>query len=406
MKAGFLLALNPGSSSIKLGLYEVVDGRAVGIGRGEVDLQTTPLALSLEVRGMRSMLPIDAPLDDTLGEVVDALLAQLEGHGALGDLRAIGHRVVHGGTRFHAATVVDDDALDAIASLTPLAPLHQPHSVRLMRAIRRLRPSVAQTASFDTAFHVTQDMLVRRYALPARWHDAGVMRYGFHGLSYAYIAQVLARRHPLIARGRVVAAHLGSGASLCAMAGGRSVDSSMGFSTLDGVPMSTRCGALDAGAVLYLMEEGGLDLRALEHLLYHESGLLGVSGISGDLRRLEASADPAARMALDLFAFRCAGEAARLAGSLGGLDALVFTAGIGEHAAAMRAAICSRLAWLGVSLDDAANARHAECVSSPESRVIVLVVPTDEEQVIADEAIAVLGPFAGDYLSTNARSIT
>jgi acetate kinase len=392
MKHPFLLTLNAGSSSVKIGLFKAADGaKAREIGRGELDLQRRPLALRLETSGTTSDVAIDAPPSEDLHEVLDATLAALAAHFDLGELLGAGHRVVHGGLRFHGPVRIDDASLAAIDALTPLAPLHQPHSLRLIRALRHLRPSLPQTASFDTAFHVTQDDLVRRFALPRALHDEGIRRYGFHGLSYAYIARELARRQPALGSGRVVAAHLGSGASVCAMHGGKSVDSSMGFSTLDGLPMGTRCGTLDAGVLLYLLDERRMPLKELEDLLYHRSGLLGVSGSSADVRTLEGESGAAARQALDLFALRAAGEIARLGSTLGGIDTLVFTAGIGEHDAAMRAAICGRLAWLGVALDAAANARHAERIEAGGGRVAVLVIPTDEEQVIADEALAVLG---------------
>ena len=391
MSHPFLLTLNAGSSSVKIGLFKADAGVAREIGRGVLDLQRQPLALRLTAQGTSSEITLDAPVSDDLHAVLDATLVALGAHFDLGELLGAGHRVVHGGMRFHGPVRIDAASLAAIHALTPLAPLHQPHSLRLIRALRHLRPGLPQTASFDTAFHVTQADLVRRFALPRALHDEGIRRYGFHGLSYLYIARQLARREPMLTAGRVVAAHLGSGASLCAMQGGRSVDSSMGFSTLDGVPMGTRCGNLDAGVVLYLLDERRMAVKEVEDLLYHRSGLLGVSGSSGDVRTLEGEAGAAAREALDLFALRVAGEAARLASTLGGIDALVFTAGIGEHDAAMRAAICARLAWLGVGLDTAANSRHAERIEASGSRVAVLVIPTDEEQVIADEALGLLG---------------
>ncbi len=393
MKRQFLLTLNAGSSSVKIGLFRGEGGAAREIGRGALDLQRRPLALRLSADGTTSEVAVDAAPSGDLHEVLDAVLAALSGHFDPGELFGVGHRVVHGGMRFQGPVRIDDASLTAIDALTPLAPLHQAHSVRLIRALRQLRPGLAQTASFDTAFHVTQDDLVRRFALPRALHDEGIRRYGFHGLSYAYIAGELARREPALAAGRVVAAHLGSGASACAMRGGRSVDSSMGFSTLDGLPMGTRCGTLDAGVVLYLLGERLMPLPDVEDLLYHRSGLLGVSGSSADVRTLEDAADSAAaRQALELFALRAAGEVARLATTLGGIDALVFTAGIGEHDPAMRAAICAPLAWLGITLDGALNARHAERIDAPGSRVAVLVIPTDEEQVIADEALQLLAP--------------
>jgi len=393
MTQAFLLTLNAGSSSIKLGLFDASGGKARAIGRGSLDLHRQPLSLSLQVRGAAAELPIDAALTDDLQAVVDAMLAALARHGELGDMVGAGHRVVHGGLRFHGAVRIDDAALAAIEELSALAPLHQPQSLRLICALRRMRPDLPQTASFDTAFHASQDDLVRRFALPRALHDAGIRRYGFHGLSYSFIARELALRRPALAAGRVVAAHLGNGASLCALHAGRSVESSMGFSVLDGVPMGTRCGALDAGVVLHLLQRQAnpMTVHEVEDLLYHRAGLLGMSGISADARVLEASAEPAARQALEIFALRCAGEAARLATTLGGIDALVFTAGIGEHDARLRAAICAHLGWLGVRLDAEANARHAECISDSASRVAVCVIATDEEQVIADEGVVVLG---------------
>lgn len=278
----------------------------------------------------------------------------------------------------------------AIDGLTALGPLHQPHSVRLIRAIQRLRPDLPQVASFDTAFHRTQSNLVRRFAPPRAQFDAGVKRYGFHGPSCKSIAAMLARQTPDVARGRVVVAHLGGGASLCVLEAGVSRDTSMGFSALDGVPMATRCGALDAGVVLHLIRQCGLSPDAVEDMLYRRSGLLGVSGISADSRALLTSSAPEAREALDLFTFRVAGEVTRLATTLGGLDGIVFTAGIGGNQPAIREAICRRLGWLGVVIDPAANATNAGCIGAAASRVAVLVVRTDEEQVIADEELAIL----------------
>jgi len=392
--AGLVLSLNAGSSTIKLALHDAASRRVVA--RGLVDLQDVPLRFTLRTDIAQETLPLDAPVTDSLQELIDALLEQLESHDALGGVVAVGHRVVHGGRRFDRAVRVDDETLEQIDALTPLAPLHQGHAVRLMRAVRALRPALPQTASFDTAFHATQDPLLRRFALPRALHDQGLMRYGFHGLSYAWIARELARRAPAVAAGRVVALHLGSGASLCAMRAGRSVDASMGFSTLDGVPMATRCGALDPGALLYLLRERGMTVAQVEDLLYHRSGLLGVSGRSADVRTLEQEAGtcPSAAEALALFCARCAGEVGRLAASLQGVEAMVFTAGIGEHDAAVRAAIAGRLGWLGVAIDAQANERHAERIDAPGSRVAVFVLPTDEESVIAGEALDLLAAVA------------
>lgn len=391
MTPRLLLTLNAGSSSIKVGLFSLDDGRAEAIGRGALNLQHDAPTLALQLPDGRHEVALAAAPDDDAQGLVEELLAALDAQGNLGKLHAVGHRVVHGGMRFHAAVGIDDATLAEITALIPLAPLHQPHSLRLIEALRRLRPELRQTASFDTAFHATQSDLVRRFALPRELHDAGIRRYGFHGLSYAFIAGELERSHPALAAGRVVVAHLGNGASLCALHGGRSVDTSMGFSTLDGVPMGTRCGALDPGVVLHLLQARGMSAAQVEDLLYRRAGLLGVSGTSADMRVLRASEAPEAREALDMFALRCAGEVARLAATLQGLDTLVFTAGIGEHDAAMRAAICERLGWLGVEVDAAANARHAGSIAAPASRVAVLVLPTDEEQVIADDALALIG---------------
>ena len=385
-----LLTLNAGSSSIKVGLFRLTDGHAENVGRALLDLQGSPLSLSLTTPAQRLEVQIRAAITDDLRDVLDALLQVLAEHFDLAGLCAVGHRVVHGGLHLTHATVIDDASLADLDGLVELAPLHQPHSLRLIRALRHLRPALLQTASFDTAFHATQADLVRRFGLPRRLHDEGVRRYGFHGLSYAYISRRLAVLDPVSGRGRVVAAHLGSGASLCAMHNGRSVDASMGFSTLDGVPMGTRCGALDAGVVLYLLQERAMTTDQLEAMLYHQSGLLGVSGLSADVRVLEASASLPAGEALALFSLRAAGEVARLASTLGGLDALVFTAGIGEHDAGLRASICDRLGWLGLRLDPAANHRHDLRISDPASAIAVWVIPTDEEQVIADEAMALL----------------
>lgn len=384
-----VLTFNAGSSSIKMGLFSVVNGQATKVGKGVIDLRAHPLRLQVSDHGTSQDITLNARLTEDLHEVLDETLGWFASHFKLDDLMSVGHRVVHGGDRFGGPVAIDDDTLAAITELVPLAPLHQPQGVRLIQAIRHLRPRLLQTASFDTAFHRSQSDLVRRFAIPRAFFDLGVKRYGFHGLSYQYVAGELARRFPALNNGKVVVAHLGSGASLCALHGGVSQDTSMGFSTLDGIPMATRCGALDPGVVLHLMGPLGLSLDEVEDVLYHQSGLLGLSGLSADARELQASDRPAAREALDLFAWRIAGEVARLATSLEGLDALVFTAGIGEHQPEVRAAVSERLAWLGVQLDPQANARHDAVISAPGSRVTVLVLPTDEEQVIAKDTVGI-----------------
>jgi acetate kinase len=298
-------------------------------------------------------------------------------------LVADGHRVVHGGKLFDRPVVIDDAAMVALADLVPLAPAHQPHNLAAIRAVAAAWPGLPQVACFDTAFHFAQPRLVRMFGLPRSLSEQGIVRYGFHGLSYEYIANCMSDAAGIGSDQRVVVAHLGHGASLCAMRAGRSVATTMGFTTVDGLVMGKRCGTLDPGVVLYLMREKGFSVAALDELLNERSGLFGVSGISDDVRDLEASGDPNAAEALHLFAYRAARELGSLAAALGGLDALVFTAGIGEHSASMRARICRLSAWTGLVVDDAANAAHRTRISTPASRVGAFVIPTDEEIVIA-----------------------
>jgi acetate kinase len=273
----------------------------------------------------------------------------------------------------------------------PLAPLHQPHNLLPIRVIAQRRPDLAQVACFDTAFHRTVPPLAQAFALPPSITDRGVRRYGFHGLSYEYIASVLPQHDPRAAAGKTVVLHLGNGASMCALSGGKSVATSMGFTALDGLPMGTRCGALDPGVILYLMQELNMDARAIESLLYTESGLLGVSGVSSDMRALLENPDPRARFAIDLYVYRIGRELGSLAAALGGLDAIVFTAGIGENAAGIREAVCKQAAWLGIDLDPAANAAHGPRISTASSRVAAWVIPTNEELMIARHTQAQVG---------------
>jgi len=385
-----LITFNPGSSTIKLGLYRMAGDRPVRLGRGIIDLRRTPLLLHVVEGPAVADIPLRAEVTEDLHELIDETLGWLTDHFALQGIAAVGHRVVHGGDAFSSAALITDDTLSTISRFVDLAPLHQPQSVRLIRAIRHLRPDLPQTASFDTAFHTTQTDIVRRFALPREMFDAGIKRYGFHGLSYKFVSTRIRELAPDLAARRVVAAHLGSGASLCALENGQSRDTSMGFSTLDGIPMATRCGSLDPGVVLHLLKQQGQSLESVEDILYHRSGLLGVSGISADSRDLIASDQPAAREAINLFTHRIAQEIAALATTLGGLDAVIFTAGIGEHQPAIRAAVCARLAWLGVALNESTNASNATRIDAQESKVGVFVIPTDEEQVIATEAYALL----------------
>jgi acetate kinase len=291
---------------------------------------------------------------------------------------------VHGGAHYNHPEIVTADLLASLDRLTPLAPLHQPHNLAPMRAISAARPGLVQVACFDTAFHHTMSPTATRFALPQDYEAAGVRRYGFHGISYEFIARRLRDVAPALGQGRVIAAHLGNGASLCAMKNGQSVDTTMSFTPLDGLVMGTRCGSIDPGVILYLAQERGLSITQIEDLLYKHSGLLALSGgISSDMRTLLQSADPRAYQAIELFVFRVVREIGALTSTLGGLDGLVFTAGIGEHAAEIRAQICARLSWLGVVIEADANTENAMVISAPQSTVRVFVIPTDEEAMIA-----------------------
>lgn len=385
-----LLAFNCGSSTIKAGLFSVANGKPQGIADGAIDFRKVPFRFKMSAGDSNFDVPLDAKTPDDLAGIARQALETLSQHFDMKKLKAAGHRVVHGGDTFKTPVLLDDKAIEEIANLAVLAPLHQGQALALIRAVRALKPELPQTASFDTTFHCGQADVVRRFALPREMFDRGIKRYGFHGLSYQYIAGEIARRAPDVAKKKVVVAHLGSGASLCGMENGSSRDTSMGFSALDGVPMATRCGALDPGVVLHLQGEEKLSAKEIEDLLYNRSGLLGISGISADTRDLLKSAAPEAKEAVDIFCFRIAGEVARLAATLEGLDALVFTAGIGEHQWQIREAVCARLAWLGIEIDSAANKNNAEIISAAKSRVAVYVIPTDEQQVIAEETLKIL----------------
>jgi acetate kinase len=386
-----LITFNAGSSSVKIGLFEVRHGKAIGVGRAVIDFRRRPLTFHLTAGPTCFDLTLEAAPGDELYSVIEEIFDLLGRHLDLSMLGGVGHRIVHGGDLFVDPVQVNESRLASIETLAELAPLHQMQALRLIKAVKRLRADLRQSASFDTAFHATQDDIVRRFALPRALHDQGVKRYGFHGLSYRFVASVLQEQAPKLAAGKVVVAHLGSGASLCALDNGTSRDCSMGFSTLDGIPMATRCGALDPGALLHLLGPRGRTLRNIEDMLYHHSGLLGVSGISADTRELLNNDGVEAKQALELFALRIAGEVCRMAATLGGLDGLVFTAGIGEHQPQIRAMIMRHLAWLGFELDPAANIRNATVIHSARSRLAAFVIPTDEEQVIADETLSTLG---------------
>lgn len=383
-----LLTFNAGSSTVKIGIFAIEDAKVRRIGKGVIDFRAAPLAFSLTEGPKTFDMPLKAALTDDLHSVIDETFELLADHFDIAAVRAAGHRVVHGGDRFTEAISLDDAAIDAIDALIPLAPLHQPQALRFIRALRHLRPHLAQTASFDTAFHATQADLVRRFAIPRALHEEGIKRYGFHGLSYKFIAGEVSRR--LSTKPKIVAAHLGSGASLCALEKGASRDCSMGFSTLDGIPMATRPGWLDPGVILHLLQQKKLSADQVEDMLYRRAGLLGVSGINADTRDLLEDGRPEAREALDLFTLRIAGEIGRMSVTLGGLDAIVFTAGIGEHQPQIRAAVLRRLAWLGATVDDKANAANGFTITTPASRITAHVIATDEEQIIAQEALAIV----------------
>jgi acetate kinase len=387
-----ILVVNAGSSSIKFQLFSVgandqlqrrLKGQIEGIGvrpriaakgaKGDVLIDSTWPAAEVG----------DVPA--ALGKVVEFLRTEI------GTLPiAVGHRVVHGGPDYSAPILIDDAVVERLEAFSPLAPLHQPNNLGPIRTLLQRQPQLPQVACFDTAFHRGHPEVADRYALPEQLYQEGVRRYGFHGLSYEYIASQLPKLAPDIAKGRVVVAHLGSGASMCAMKDGKSVESTMGFTALDGLPMGTRPGQLDAGIVLYFLAEKGMSAKEIERLFYHDSGLKGLSGISNDVRDLLASPDPRARRALDYFAYRIALFTGMLASAMGGIDGFVFTAGVGENAPAIRDDVAKRLAWLGLELDPEANAKGIGRISTSGSRVACYVIPTDEELMIARHTLSVL----------------
>jgi acetate kinase len=388
-----ILVVNAGSSSLKFEVFEThgsdrlerrLKGQISGIG-------THPTLVAKDSHGTTIIDETYAAEEVSgLPEALTRAQSRLRDRFGGASPVAIGHRVVHGGTRFSAPTLIDDATIAYLEQLVPLAPLHQPNNLAPIKAVRSKAPDMAQVACFDTAFHRTHPETADRFAIPDALYHEGVRRYGFHGLSYEFIAGRLPEVAPDIARGRVVVAHLGSGASMCAMIAGRSVDSTMGFTALDGLPMGTRPGQLDAGVVLYLMREKGMDAKAVEHFLYHDCGLKGLSGVSNDVRDLLGSADPRAAMALDVFTYRIALSVGSLAAAMGGIDGFVFTAGIGENAAPIREHVASRLAWLGLDLDPMANRDGAQRISRPGSLIACHVIPTDEELMIGRHTLATL----------------
>jgi len=391
-----ILVVNAGSSSVKFEVYGIADGGELKwLIKGQMDgIGERPRLRAAAVDG-KSMIDRSFAAD----EVAD-LPAAMQRTGAW--LReahkvqpvAVGHRIVHGGPAFDRPVLIDDSVLAQLEQYTSLAPLHQPNNLAPIRSIRSLFPNIPQVACFDTAFHRGHTAITDHYAIPERYYAEGVRRYGFHGLSYEFIASRLKEVAPRIAGGRVIVAHLGSGASMCALSAGCSVETSMGFTALDGLPMGTRPGQTDPGVVLYLLGQKRMSVAELEKLFYHESGLRALSGISNDVRALEESADPRAGFALDYFAYRVGLEAGRLAAALGGIDGFVFTAGIGENSPSMRVRIAKHLTWLGAELDLQANA-HGPVISRPNSRVALYVIPTDEELMIARHTLALLSGASG-----------
>ncbi len=380
-----ILVLNAGSSSIKFSLFAGDADTPALLMSGQIEgLYATPRFVARDATGAL----IDErrwPEGERIGHdgAVAHLVGFLRGHRDRYRLYAAGHRVVHGGLAYSDPVRIDAEVVAGLDALTRLAPLHQPHNLAPIRALMEQAPQLPQVACFDTAFHRRQPELAQRFALPAKITERGVRRYGFHGLSYEYIASTLPGLDPAAAAGRVVVAHLGNGASMCAMVGGRSVAGTTGFTAVDGLPMGTRSGTLDPGVLLYLMDDLAMDARAIENLIYKESGLLGVSGISSDMRTLLASQAPGAREAVDLFVYRIRRELGSLAAAMDGLDAFVFTGGIGEHATVIRERVCRDAAWLGLELDAAANEAGGPRISAEGSPVSAWVIPTNEELMIA-----------------------
>jgi len=379
-----ILVLNAGSSSIKFSLYTLAagsprlssKGQIEGIGVAPHFVAKSPDGQLLEERRWGK--------EADFHTLLETLLDWIEHHLGDAELRVIGHRVVHGGVRYRHPVLIDDAVRAELRHLIPLAPLHQPHNIEVIDTIAALEPDVPQVACFDTAFHRDNDPLATLFALPRPLIEEGVRRYGFHGLSYEFISRRLRALAPAAAQGKVVVCHLGSGASMCAIDDGRSVASTMGFTALDGLPMGTRTGKLDCGVVLYLLQEKGMSAEQIEHLLYKESGLLGLSGISNDMRILTESDDPNAQEAVDYFIYRITRELGSLAAAMGGLDAVVFTAGIGEHSPKVRARVLRAAEWLGLAVDDEANSLVEEgCISPGGARCSAWVIPTDEELMIA-----------------------
>ncbi len=387
-----ILVLNAGSSSLKFQIFDITPAGPERLYKGQIDGIGVHPRFRVADRDGAALLDQSYPAAEVqdLAAATGRLRQWLVEHAEGMTLRAIGHRVVHGGPDFDRAVRIDADVLKRLERFEDLAPLHQPNNLAPIRMVMAAAPDMAQVACFDTAFHRGHAPVADCYAIPAALYDEGVRRYGFHGLSYEYIANRLQTVAPDQGAGRIIVAHLGSGASMCAIRGGRSVESTMGFTALDGLPMGTRPGQLDPGVVLYLIDQKGMSAAEVSDLLYKQSGLKGLSGVSNDMRDLLASTDPRAAFAVDHFVNRCAISIGGLTAALGGLDALVFTAGIGENAPQVRARIAERLGWLGAELDAAANERNEMVISAPGSKLRLMVIPTDEELMIARQTLALL----------------
>ena len=380
--------INAGSSSLKFSFYEgerrILGGQVDGIGAHPAASAHGPTGEAIAPPDLGTSLPT------VPSEALPAIWQWARDRLGDGKLAALGHRVVHGGLRHSRPALVTKELLSELEGLVPLAPLHEAHNLAPIKMAMTLDPALPQVACFDTAFHRTAPEVEQAFALPYSFFEEGIRRYGFHGLSYEYIASILPERAPEIADARVIVLHLGNGCSACAMRGRASIATTMGFTALDGLPMGTRCGELDAGVTLHLLQQKGMPVAELVDLLYRRSGVLGLSGISSDFRELLASDNPRARFAVEVFCYRVAGYIASLAAALGGVDAIVFTAGVGENAAAVRKAICQRCSWLGLELDEAANHDHKERISTSDSRVAALVIKTDENLMIARHALALV----------------
>jgi len=388
--SGSVLTLNAGSSSLKIALFRPDDEQPIATGIADRiggDCVLTVKDASGTILSERRGAALQGATHEAVLQALVTILTEVR---LAQDIVAVGHRVVHGGLVFTTPALVDDDVLSQLAALEPFAPLHQPHNLAGIRAAQRAFPDALQIACFDTAFHRSHPFVNDTFALPRALYDEGVRRYGFHGLSYEYVTQKLAILRPELHAGRVIICHLGNGASACAIRDGQSIASTMGFSALDGLPMGTRCGQLDPGVMLYLLQQKKMTPDAISDLLYKQSGLLGLSGLSNDMRVLEASDDPAAKAALDYFVFRIRREIGGLAASLGGLDALIFCGGIGENSRLIRARVCSDMEWLGIAIDPVRNASNETILSAQLSPVAIMMIPTNEEIVIARAAFGMI----------------